>query len=72
MKVFIKAKPNARREAVEKIDESHFVVSVQAPARRGKANAGVAHAIAAYFGVSPSRIRLVSGASAKNKVFEVA
>ncbi len=71
MKIFIKAKPNARQETIEKIDELHFSVSVKAPARNGNANAAVASAIAAYFGVSSSRVRLVSGFSSKNKVFEV-
>jgi uncharacterized protein YggU (UPF0235/DUF167 family) len=72
MKIFIKAKPNARQESLEKIDESHFAVSIKAPARDWKANAGVAKAIAAHLGVSAQRVRLVSGATSRKKVFDVA
>ncbi len=71
MKIFVKAKPNAKEELVEKIDETHFVVAVKEPPKQGKANAAIARALAEYFSVSSLKIRLVSGFSSKNKLFEV-
>ena len=51
MKIFVKAKPNAKVERVEKIDETHFVVAVKEPPLRGKANAAIVSALAEYFGI---------------------
>ena len=82
MKIFIKAKPNAKEEKIEKIDppspngfgrasDSHFIVSVKEPPVQGKANAAIIKALAAYFNIAPSAVRLVSGFSSKNKVFDI-
>ncbi len=71
MKIFVKAKPNAKEESIKKIDGINFVVAVKEPPRKGKANAAIAKALAGYFDVSPSAVRLVSGFSSKQKVFEI-
>lgn len=78
MKIFVKVKPNAKEERVEKIDpphgragELHFRVAVKEPAREGRANWGVERAIGKYFGVSPSQVRIVSGHTSRTKVVEV-
>lgn len=71
MRIFVKAKPNAKEEKVERIDSSHFVVAVKEPPKNGKANEAVAKALAAYFDVAPSRVQLASGFSAKQKIFEI-
>ena len=72
MKIFVKAKPNAKKEKVEKIDDLNFIVAVKEPPVQGKANAAIAKALAAYFNVLPSRMRLVSGFASRNKIFEMA
>jgi hypothetical protein len=71
MKISVKAKPAAREEKVEKIDDSNFVVSVKEPPVQGRANAAIAKALADYFKVSASQVRLISGFSSKQKVFEI-
>jgi len=71
MKIFVKAKPSAKEEFIRKIDGINFVVAVKEPPKKGKANAAIAKALAEYFKVAPSAIRLVSGFSAKQKVFEI-
>mgnify|MGYP001558942301 CR=1 FL=1 len=80
MKVFVTAKPNAKEEFIEQVDRhatsmegvgGHFIVAVKEPPVAGRANAAIARALARHFGVAPSRVRLVSGFSAKQKVFEV-
>lgn len=71
MKIFVQAKANAKLEKVEKIDETHFVVSVKKPPQDGKANIAIIKALAKFLGVPLSCVRLVSGASSKQKVFEV-
>lgn len=82
MKIFVKAKPLSKEEKVKKINppspkgfgrasETHFVVSVKEPPHQGKANAAIAKALADYFNVSLSQVRLVAGFSSKQKVFEI-
>lgn len=71
MKISVKAKPNAKEEMVEKIDASHFIVTVKEPPRNGMANMAIAKALAAYFDISASRVQLASGFSAKQKIFEI-
>ncbi len=71
MKLFITAKPNAKKACMEKINETHFVVAVKEPPVQGRANAAITEALAEYFGIARSRVRMQSGFSSRQKVFEV-
>ena len=71
MRIFVKAKPGAKRNSVEKEDGSHFIVSTSARPQQGKANQAVAKLLADYFDIAPSRVRIISGSSSKQKVFEI-
>lgn len=71
MKIFVKAKPSAREEKIEKIDEINFIIAVKEPPKNSKANRAIAKALALHFNVAPSRVNLISGFSSKKKVFEV-
>lgn len=71
MKIFVQAKPNARVEKIEKIDETHFIVAVREPPVNGLANAAIRKALAGHFKVAPSCVQLASGFSSRNKVFEI-
>ena len=71
MKIFVKAKPNAKEELIKKIDGINFIVAVKEPPIKGKANKAIVRALAEYFSVAPSAVRLVSGFSAKQKIFEI-
>jgi uncharacterized protein (TIGR00251 family) len=70
MKIYVKVKPNSRTEEVSRESDS-FVVKVKEPPREGKANQAVIKLLAEYFGVSGSRVRILSGFKSKNKVIEV-
>ena len=81
MKIFVKAKPGAKTMRVERIDEglfnvkkdeARFVVAVKEPPIDGRANQAIEKAIAAYFHVPPSRVRMAKGHTSKNKVLELA
>lgn len=72
MKIFVKAKPGSKTEKVEKVDESHFIVSVKEPPRDGKANAAIVRALSDYFNISPSRVSIVSGSESRDKIIEIA
>jgi hypothetical protein len=71
MKIFIKAKPNSKNECVEQVDDTHFIISVKEPPIQGRANEAIIRAIAGYFNVNRSQVRLVSGFSSKEKIFEI-
>ena len=71
MKIFVKAKPNSKNETVEQIDDVHFAVAVKEPPKNNRANEAIAKALAKHLGVAYSRIRLVSGFSSRQKVFEL-
>jgi uncharacterized protein (TIGR00251 family) len=71
MKIFVKAKPSSKNESVTETEENHFIVAVTAPPRDGKANHAIVQALAEHFHVSLSRVRLVSGFSSREKVFEI-
>lgn len=62
-------KSRAKEEVTQALDATHFVVSVKAAPVDGKANEAVRRALALYLGISPSLLRLKSGAKDKHKVF---
>jgi uncharacterized protein (TIGR00251 family) len=71
MKIFVKAKAGAKKEQVERIDETHYRVRVKAPPVEGKANDAIRKALADYFDVAPSQVKMVSGKTSKQKIFEI-
>ena len=71
MKIFVKAKPGAREEKVEKIGETDFVVAVKEPPIGGRANSAIIKALAKYFGVATWQVEIKSGLSSKQKVVEI-
>ncbi len=70
MKIRVEVKANSRLPGVEAV-ENHLVVRVKEPPREGKANEAVIRAVAAYYGVPPSSVRLASGASSRHKTLEL-
>jgi uncharacterized protein (TIGR00251 family) len=71
MKIFVRAKPNAKEENVERVDENNFNVSVHAPPVKGLANQAIVKAIAGYLKVAPSRVRIVAGFTSRQKILEI-
>lgn len=71
MKIFVKAKPGARKESVEKISENTFLVSVKEPPEKGRANQAILKALAAYFKIPVSNLTIVSGVTSRNKIIKI-
>lgn len=71
MKIFVKAKANSKEEKIERADDAHFVIAVKEPPVQGRANAAIAETLAEHFKVPARQVRLVSGFSSKNKMFEI-
>ena len=73
MKISVKIKPNSRyREEVVVNDDGSLVIYTKASAIEGRANLAAIKLVAKHYGVAPSRVKLVRGATSRNKVFEIA
>jgi len=78
MKIFVRAKPGVKKSYIkettdlfEKKGERHFVVAIAERAIEGKANRAIEKALADYFNVARSCVRIVSGQTAKEKIIEI-
>ena len=72
MKISAHLKPNSRhREEVVVGSDGTYIIYTKAPAIEGRANVAAIKLLAKYFGVSPSRVKLVRGATSKHKVFNI-
>jgi len=71
MKIFVKAKPSTHKEFVEKVDDTHYIVSVREPPVNGLANLAIRKALSDYFHVPQLGVRLVTGFTSRNKIFEI-
>ena len=71
MRIFVKTKPGAKQETIAQLDAAHFEISVKEPPKQGKANHALMQCLADHFHVSLSHVRLVSGMTSRNKVFEI-
>ncbi len=71
MRVTVYAKPNAKREYIEQLDDSTYAVAVKEAPVEGKANDAIRKALARHFGIPPGDVYLLRGSRAKLKIFEV-
>ena len=83
MRILVKAKPRSKIEKVERVGQPTlnlggsreevvvYTVSVKEPPVDGRANEAVVKALAKYFDVAISNVRLVSGETSRQKIFEI-
>jgi uncharacterized protein (TIGR00251 family) len=71
MRIVVTVAPRVRRTRVEPLDGGGIRVAVTAPAHEGRANEAVIEALAEYFQVPRSRVRIVLGRASRRKVVEV-
>ena len=71
MRIFVKAKPGAKETRVKAQDATHFNIAVVEPAQDGKANRAIVKALAQHLDIAPSRITIISGVAARQKLVEI-
>lgn len=71
MKVTVKAKTRSKHPSLTKVGERDFVIAVKEPPLEGRANSAIYRALAEYFNIPLSQIRLISGAGYREKIFEI-
>ncbi len=70
MRISVTVKPGSKAPGIEQSGDT-LIVRVRERAIEGAANEAVIRAIAAHYGVAPSRVTLLRGATSRTKVFEV-
>jgi len=83
MKIIVKAKTRSKEEKVERLNQPSlnfnmadkevviYKVSVKEAPVAGQANEAIIKALAKYFAMAPARVKLITGQSSKQKVFEI-
>ncbi|MFN3276526.1 MAG: DUF167 domain-containing protein [Paracoccus sp. (in: a-proteobacteria)] len=68
--IALRATPRARRNALS-LSDGQLRAHVTAPPEDGRANAAVTKMLAKALGVAPSRLTLLRGATARDKLFRL-
>jgi hypothetical protein len=68
----VRVQPRASRDALSGEREGALVVRLTAPPVEGAANEALCRLLGKALGVAPSAVRVVSGATGRNKVVSVA
>ena len=71
MLITLKAKPNARKNEVVKVDDVTYEVRTTATPADGKANEAIIELLAKYFRVAKSKVEIVKGKTAHVKIVEI-
>lgn len=71
MKISVQVKAGAKENKVEDMGGGHYRVRVKAPPIEGKANEALVAVLAEYFDVPKRNVRLCSGRTSKQKMFEI-
>ena len=67
----VRLQPRARRDEVVRERDGVLVIRVAAPPVDGKANDALCRLVAKAVGVAPSRVRVVRGHTARDKVVRI-
>ena len=71
MIIQVKAKPASKEEKIIKISEKEFEVWVKESPIQGRANMAIIKALADYFKVPSSAVRIISGYTSRLKVLSI-
>ena len=71
MRIQIRVTPNAKKPEVIQVNESEYRVRVNAKPIDGAANIRLIEILAEHFKVSFGAIRIISGATSREKVIEI-
>jgi uncharacterized protein (TIGR00251 family) len=71
VRITVHVTPRARRPGVDRLADGTYRVAVTAPPHEGRGNEAVIAALAGYFGVGRTRVRIVQGRRGRRKVIEI-
>lgn len=70
MKITVKVKPNSKKQEI-KVEDEIYTAYLNSPPIEGKANEELIEALADYFNVSRSKIKIISGHKSKIKIVDI-
>ena len=68
MRIFIEVKTESKKEALEKLDDSHYIIYLKEKREKGKANIALLKLLKHYF---RQKVILVSGKTSKHKIVDI-
>jgi len=71
MRKCVTVKPNAKVSKIQELEDGTLMAQLRSPPVDGKANTELIQLLAKTFGVSPSRITLLSGRQGRKKWVEI-
>lgn len=71
MKIHVRVRPGAKTEKIEKIDDTHYRISVKDTPINGQANEAVIDALASHLGIKPYLVEITSGHTGRDKIVEI-
>lgn len=71
MKISVKIKPNSKESGVVVAPNNEYILRVKEKAIDGRANAAAIKLLSEYLGISKSRISIIKGHTARNKVIKI-
>jgi len=71
MLIRVKVFPNSKKAEIIEKSEGVFEIKVKAKPIKGEANMEAIKALAFYFKIPESKIRLIKGFKQRNKIFEI-
>ena len=71
MRIFVKTRPGAGGEKVDKTDDTHYIVWVREAPEHGQANKAVLRVLAEYFDKPKALLTIKSGHTSSMKVIEI-
>jgi hypothetical protein len=69
MKIFIKVKPQSKKEKIEKVADNNFIIFIKEQPVNNKANLAIIKLLSEYF--KTSNIKIISGFRSKNKIIKI-
>ncbi|MDD8020686.1 MAG: DUF167 domain-containing protein [Acidobacteriota bacterium] len=69
--LIVRVQPKSKQQELTKVSETEFRARLISPPDRGKANAELLTLLADYFGLAPSKLRIIRGATSRTKLVEI-
>ena len=71
MYIRVRVKASSRKEQIQKVSETEYLMAVKEPAERNMANKRVRELLAGAFGARLENVRIITGHHSPTKVFDV-
>lgn len=71
MKICVKVIPKASKNQIEKVSEGEYRIRLTKAPADNEANTQLVKLLGKYFGIAPSLIRIISGATTRKKIVEI-